>query len=80
MSELNMSNCPGSLYAIREVDTDKVIWNARGGAYKKLEDVSKKLKRLSVANPDKLYSIIIWHKHSLEPGVSFYGDGVNTRG
>lgn len=37
---------PEKLYAIEHINTGKIIFNARGGAYKKHEDVEGKLKRL----------------------------------
>lgn len=41
-----MTDSPYILYAIEEISTGKVIFNARGGCYKEPKDVAKKLKKL----------------------------------
>ena len=41
-----MVDSPYILYAIEEISTGKVIFNARGGCYKEPKDVAKKLKKL----------------------------------
>lgn len=63
--------CPELLYAIRDVETGMVIWNARGGAYKNLFDVSAKLKKLHKQNPDKVYTLVSWSRLEHEFGVKF---------
>lgn len=67
----NENHCPDILYAIREVDTGKIIWNARGSAYKHLEHVTNKLEKLHKKNPDKVYSVICWLRQDYEPSVYF---------
>ena len=45
-----MVDSPYILYAIEEISTGKVIFNARGGCYKEPKDVAKKLKKLGTDN------------------------------
>ena len=63
--------CPGCLYAIRDCETGRVIWNARGSAYKNKEDVERKLARLHKQNPEKNYAVIGWGKCEIEDEVYF---------
>lgn len=50
---------PYVLYAIEEIATGKVIFNARGGCYKEPKDVAKKLKKLGGTNN---YRIIVYKR------------------
>ena len=72
MSEFSVFNCPDVLYTIRDVETGKVIWNARGGCYKNREDVIKKLKKLHKQRPDKHYRVICWMRSPLEGSVEVW--------
>ena len=45
------------VYAIRDLTTGDIIWNARGSAYKEFDDVKKKLKGL---DSSKQYKIITY--------------------
>lgn len=45
------------VYAIRDLSTGDIIWNARGSAYKEMNDVKKKLDSL---DSNKFYKIITY--------------------
>ena len=45
------------VYAIRDLSTGDIIWNARGSAYKEMDDVKKKLHSL---DSNKQYKIITY--------------------
>ena len=47
---------PRKLYALEHISTGKIIFNARGGAYKLREEAEDKLKRLG----GKGYRIIVY--------------------
>lgn len=48
---------PTELYAVEDWITGKIIFNARGGCYKDIAEVSDKLKRLTKENGD-IYRIV----------------------
>lgn len=50
------------VYAIRDLSTGDIIWSARGSAYKELDDVKKKIRKLKclAQNKDKEYKIITY--------------------
>ena len=48
---------PTELYAVEDWITGKIIFNARGGCYKGIAEVSDKLKRLTKENGD-IYRIV----------------------
>lgn len=50
---------PIELYAIENVDTGKIIFNARGGCYKQISDALKKLAYLTERNSCN-YRIVIY--------------------
>lgn len=45
------------LYCIYDATDDVEIWNARGGAYRKISEANEKLKRLQKENPDHTFRI-----------------------
>lgn len=50
------------IYAIRDLTTGNIIWSARGSAYKEMEEVEKKIRKLKLLaqNKDKEYKIITY--------------------
>jgi len=50
------------VYAIRDLFTGDIIWSARGSAYKEMEEVEKKIRKLKLLaqNKDKEYKIITY--------------------
>ena len=51
---------PYVLYAIEEISTGKIIFNARGGCYKEPKDVAKKLKKLGTDD----HRIIVYKRYN----------------
>ena len=51
---------PQYLYAVRDLTTGELIWNARGGTYRTLREVCHKIERLTRANPGRPYELVTW--------------------
>lgn len=58
---MDVDKIPHTLYAVRDLTTRELIWNARGSAYKKLSDVLHKIERLVRANPEHTYELVTWN-------------------
>ena len=52
------------VYAIKDLTTNEMIWNAHGCPYKSKDDVEKKIKKLRCLfqNKDKIYQIVTYKR------------------
>ena len=57
-------NAPKTLYAIKDITNNKIIWNSHGGAYHDERGVTSRLKRLTKDNPNNKYCVICWDLRS----------------
>ena len=54
---------PKELYAVLDIRTDKIIFNARGGCYHKKEDAERKMRQLIIEdffNDESAYKVVTY--------------------